>query len=221
MRTSNTPAAELLVRLKARLQGIKSIVLISPKERGSLPSLQYSGFDGYLIKPVRQASLVRRVEAVVNGVSHTEAEEKDEPLQQAASEPQVSMRVLVAEDNRINVMLATALLKKMGHVVDTAGNGREALEALAAKTYDLVLMDVHMPDMDGLEATRRIRQAEIAGRRKSRTPIIALTASTLEGDRQICIDAGMDDFLAKPLDPNALKAAFEKHGPRQDQALSA
>jgi CheY-like chemotaxis protein len=221
MRTSNTPAAELLVRLKARLQGIKSIVLISPKERGSLPSLQSSGFDGYLIKPVRQASLVRRVEAVVNGVSHTEAEEKDEPLQQAASEPQVSMRVLVAEDNRINVMLATALLKKMGHVVDTAGNGREALEALAAKTYDLVLMDVHMPDMDGLEATRRIRQAEIAGRRKSRTPIIALTASTLEGDRQICIDAGMDDFLAKPLDPNALKAAFEKHGPRQDQALSA
>jgi PAS domain S-box-containing protein len=221
MRTSNTPAAELLVRLKARLQGIKSIVLISPKERGSLPSLQSSGFDGYLIKPVRQASLVRRVEAVVNGVSHAEAEEKAEPLQLAASEPQVSMRVLVAEDNRINVMLATALLKKMGHVVDTAGNGREALEALAAKTYDLVLMDVHMPDMDGLEATRRIRQAETAGRRKSRTPIIALTASTLEGDRQICIDAGMDDFLAKPLDPNALKAVFEKHGPRQDQALSA
>jgi len=221
MRTSNTPAAELLVRLKARLQGIKSIVLISPKERGSLPSLQSSGFDGYLIKPVRQASLVRRVEAVVKGVSHAEAEEKAEPFQQAASEPQVSMRVLVAEDNRINVMLATALLKKMGHVVDTAGNGRQALEALAAKTYDLVLMDVHMPDMDGLEATRRIRQAETAGRRKSRTPIIALTASTLEGDRQICIDAGMDDFLAKPLDPNALKAVFEKHGPRQDKALSA
>jgi CheY-like chemotaxis protein len=170
---------------------------------------------------VRQASLVRRVEAVVKGVSHAEAEEKAEPFQQAASEPQVSMRVLVAEDNRINVMLATALLKKMGHVVDTAGNGRQALEALAAKTYDLVLMDVHMPDMDGLEATRRIRQAETAGRRKSRTPIIALTASTLEGDRQICIDAGMDDFLAKPLDPNALKAVFEKHGPRQDKALSA
>jgi CheY-like chemotaxis protein len=118
-------------------------------------------------------------------------------------------------------MLATALLKKMGHVVDTAGNGREALEALAAKPYDLVLMDVHMPDMDGLEATRRIRQAETAGRRKTRTPIIALTASTLEGDRQICIDAGMDDFLAKPLDPNALKAVFERHGPRQDQALIA
>jgi PAS domain S-box-containing protein len=221
MRTSNTPAAELLVRLKARLQGIKSIVLISPKERGSLPTLQSSGFDGYLIKPVRQASLIRRVEAVINGVSHAEVEEQVDTPQQASSPSQVSMRVLVAEDNRINVMLATALLKKMGHVVDTVGNGREALEALAANPYDLVLMDVHMPDMDGLEATRRIRQAETAGRRKKRTPIIALTASTLEGDRQICIDVGMDDFLAKPLDPNALKAVFEKHGSRRDPALSA
>lgn len=221
MRTTNTPAAELLVRLKARLQGVKSIVLISPKERGSLLSLQSSGFDGYLIKPVRQASLVRRVEAVVNGVGQTEAEEQVDSPAQAVTRPQVSLRVLVAEDNRINVMLATALLKKMGHHVDTAGNGREALEVLATTPYDLVLMDVHMPDMDGLEATRRIRQAEAAGRRKSRTPIIALTASTLEGDRQICIDAGMDDFLSKPLDPNALKSVLERFGPVPGRAMIA
>jgi PAS domain S-box-containing protein len=221
MRTTNTPASELLERLKARLQGVRSIVLISPKERGSLPSLQSSGFDGYLIKPVRQASLIRRVEAVIKGVSQADVEEPVEHPILAPAQPQVSLNVLVAEDNRINIMLATALLKKLGHNVDTAGNGREALEALAAKPYDLVLMDVHMPDMDGLEATRRIRQAETSGRRKSRTPIIALTASTLEGDRQICIDAGMDDFLAKPLDPNALKGMFEKYAPQCQRALSA
>jgi CheY-like chemotaxis protein len=82
-------------------------------------------------------------------------------------------------------------------------------------------MDVHMPEMDGLEATRRIREAEKVGRRKSRTPIVALTASTLEGDRQVCIDAGMDDFLAKPLDPQALTAVFDRYVLGQPGARSA
>jgi PAS domain S-box-containing protein len=213
-RTTNAPPAEVLVRLKARLQGVKSIVLLPAKDRAALPSLQSSGFDGYLIKPVRLTSLVNRVAAVVSGVAPAEVEDRRSKTPGETRPPQQqTLRVLVAEDNRINVMLANALLTKMGHRVDTVSNGREALEALAKSTYDFVLMDVHMPEMDGLEATRRIRQAEASGRRKTRTPIVALTASTLEGDRQICVDAGMDDFLAKPLDPDALRAAFEKYGP--------
>jgi PAS domain S-box-containing protein len=210
----STPPAETLVRLKARLQGVKSIVLLPANERAALPTLHSSGFDGYLIKPVRQSSLVSRVAAVVSGAHHAESDERTEGRMEAQAPEQLSLRVLVAEDNRINVMLANALLSKMGHRVDTVANGREALEAMARVPYDFVLMDVHMPEMDGLEATRRIRQGEASGRRKIRTPIVALTASTLEGDRQICVDAGMDDFLAKPLDPAALRSVFERLGPQ-------
>jgi signal transduction histidine kinase/CheY-like chemotaxis protein len=211
-RSGSAPTAEFLVRLKARLQGVRTIVLLPANERASLPSLKSAGFDGYLIKPIRQASLVQRVSALLSG-RETDANESDSPGQDVLLKPaqeQVGMRILVAEDNRINVLLATALLAKLGHRVDTVANGREAVEALARAPYDLVLMDVHMPEMDGLEATRRIRKSEEAGHRRGRLPIVALTASTLEGDRQICIDAGMDDFLAKPLNPEALRSVLSR-----------
>jgi PAS domain S-box-containing protein len=211
-RSGSAPAAEMLVRLKARLQGAKTIVLLPASERGQLPSLKSAGFNGYLIKPIRRISLLRRVAAVLNNRSTetSDAFVHDEHAAHAAA-PAVSLRILVAEDNRINVMLATALLGKMGHRVDTVANGREALDALARAPYDLVLMDVHMPEMDGLEATRRIRQADSDGRRRGRLPIVALTASTLEGDRQVCIEAGMDEFLAKPLKPEALHAVLARY----------
>ena len=122
-----------------------------------------------------------------------------------------SLRVLLVEDNAINRKVASRMLRKLGIEAAVAENGREAVEASLAASYDVVLMDVQMPEMDGMEATRRIREAESQGRRKVRTPIVALTASTLEGDRQICIDAGMDDFLSKPLDPEALKAAINRY----------
>jgi CheY-like chemotaxis protein len=213
-RAGSAPATELLVRLKARLQGIKTIVLLPVSERGSLPALKLAGFNGYLVKPIRRTSLVQRVAAVLNG-QETEAADAavvDDRTPGFVSAV-TSLRILVAEDNRINVMLANALLTKMGHRVDTVANGREAIEALAKAPYDLVLMDVHMPEMDGLEATRRIRTQEQSGRRKGRLPIVALTASTLEDDRQICVDAGMDDFLAKPLNLEALRAVLIRFSP--------
>ena len=220
-RASNAPPGEVLVRLKARLQGVKCIVLISPKERSALPAFQSSGFDGYLIKPVRQLSLVRRVRAVLDGERAAEPDERIVEIEAVRPQPKRGLRVLVAEDNRINVMLANALLGKLGHTVDTVGNGCEALEALAARAYDIVLMDVHMPEMDGLETTRRIRDSERTGRRPNRIPIVALTASTLEGDRQVCIDAGMDAFLAKPLDPAALKVIFDRLVPIETETKTA
>jgi CheY-like chemotaxis protein len=109
----------------------------------------------------------------------------------------------------------------MGHRVDTVANGREALEALSRAPYDIVLMDVHMPEMDGLEATRRIRLAEAAGRRRGRMPIVALTASALEGDKQMCIDAGMDGFLPKPLDPAQLRAVLARYAVAESGAVAA
>ena len=211
-RAGSAPAAEMLVRLKARLQGVKTIVLLPAGDRAQLPQLKLAGFDGYLIKPIRRISLLRRVAAVLNNRNDETSDafvQDDHAARDDA--PAVSLRILVAEDNRINVMLATALLGKMGHRVDTVANGREALEALGRAPYDLILMDVHMPEMDGLEATRRIRQAEADGRRRGRLPIVALTASTLEGDRQVCIEAGMDEFLAKPLKPEALQAVLARY----------
>ncbi|MCE9523162.1 MAG: response regulator [Alphaproteobacteria bacterium] len=211
-KSGSAPAAELLVRLKARLQGVKTIVLLPANERASLPKLRTAGFDGYLIKPIRRASLMQRVSALISGRDEeTSGTEPSEDQVSLVSQEHAGLRILVAEDNRINVMLATALLGKLGHRVDTVANGREALEALARAPYDVVLMDVHMPEMDGLEATRRIRLAESTGRRRGRLPVVALTASTLEGDRQICIDAGMDDFLAKPLNPELLRSVLARY----------
>jgi PAS domain S-box-containing protein len=221
-RSGTAPAAELLVRLKARLQGVKTIVLLPATERASLPSLKSAGFDGYLIKPIRRTSLVQRVAALLNGrgVEPSDGFVPDEQATPVVVE-QVSLRILVAEDNRINVMLATSLLGKMGHRIDTVANGREAIEALTRAPYDLVLMDVHMPEMDGLEATRRIRHAESTGRRRTRMPIVALTASTAEADRQVCIEAGMDDFLAKPLNPEALRSILARYAPKAPDMSAA
>ncbi len=210
-RAGSTPASDMLVRLKARLQGIKTIVLLPAGERANLPSLKAAGFDAYLIKPVRRISLVQRVAALLNSKDSGTTETATPGVEVQKPVVQVALRVLVAEDNRINVMLANSLLTKMGHRVDTVANGREALEALSRAPYDIVLMDVHMPEMDGLEATRRIRLAEAAGRRRGRLPIVALTASALEGDKQICIEAGMDDFLSKPLDPEQLRSVLARY----------
>jgi len=111
-------------------------------------------------------------------------------------------RVLLAEDNRVNQHLATRLLENMGHHVTLARNGRQAVEAHRRDAFDLILMDVQMPDMDGLEATALIRQAEQGTGR--RVPIVALTAHAMQGDREKCLAAGMDAYVSKPLDPQSL-----------------
>jgi CheY-like chemotaxis protein len=210
---------EALARAKDRNPGLRAIVLLSALERAKLSELRAQGFDGYLIKPVRAASLLQRAARLLTGEpdDRTPDEVTPAPLE-TAIQPAEGLRILMAEDNRINVLLATKLLTNMGHRVDTVGDGKEALEALARAPYDLVLMDVHMPEMDGLEATRRIRRAEGSPRSKRgtagyRTPIVALTANAMEGDRQVCLDAGMDDFLTKPLDLEALRSILKRYSP--------
>jgi CheY-like chemotaxis protein len=119
------------------------------------------------------------------------------PVPMQAPRALVRRRVLLAEDNPINARLATRLLEKLGQDVRHCGNGREAVEAFGRGDVDVILMDVQMPELDGLEATRQIRARELGA---SHVPIIALTANAMKGDDQLCFDAGMDAYLTKPLD---------------------
>ncbi len=171
----------------------RALVLLSPNERGAIESLRQKGFDGYLIKPVRQSTLMREI---ARGGGRVEAAA---PVA-AKSQPAVmsrALRILLAEDNQINAILATTLMRRAGHKVDIAQNGEEAVAAVVAGNYDIVFMDMHMPVVDGLEASRRIRALDGAA---AKVPIVALTANAMSSDRQKCIAAGMNDFLSKPFE---------------------
>jgi signal transduction histidine kinase/DNA-binding response OmpR family regulator len=190
----------------------RRIVLLAPAMRGELAALKEAGFLGYLIKPVRAASLAARFADDDTFDSVTAAEPVDAAEAARSTAGPAGLSILVAEDNEINALLTRALLVKLGHRPTMAGNGAAAVDSwLAARAagtpYDRVLMDLHMPGMDGLEATRRIRTLE-AEREASRTPIVALTANASAEDRDACLDAGMDGFLVKPLDRDRLAAAL-------------
>ena len=126
-----------------------------------------------------------------------------------ASTPARSLRILLAEDNAVNQKLAVRLLEKRGHQVTVTGNGREALLALDHEVFDLVLMDVQMPEMDGLEATRLLRQKETPQER--RQPVVAMTALVMKGDRERCMEAGMDGYLSKPIRALELDAMLDQY----------
>jgi PAS domain S-box-containing protein len=203
--------AEEATRLASTIAG-RRIVLITPAERHQLPALKESGFDGYLVKPIRGASLKAQLVAAPG----FEAAELDAS---AATEtvitPHHSLNVLVAEDNEINALLTRSLLTKLGHRAAVAESGGYALERWqaardAGQPFDLILMDMHMPGVDGLEAARRIRAMEASAVGSHRTPIIALTANAFAEDREACLAAGMDGFLVKPLDRDRLAAALDE-----------
>jgi CheY-like chemotaxis protein len=129
------------------------------------------------------------------------------------------LKVLLAEDNAIHQRVAVGLLTKRGHSAVVASNGREALDLLARETFDIVLMDVQMPEMDGLEATAAIRRSEAGTGRHVR--IVAMTAHAMAGDRDRCLSAGMDGYLSKPIDQAILHATLENEAPRAPVAASA
>jgi CheY-like chemotaxis protein len=180
-------------------QGRASVILLRPEERGLIAPYRAAGFGGYLIKPLRRASLVERVTLA----GKSSFSDDDRIARRVRHAPSASgVRVLLAEDNPINAMLARTLLRREGAEVEHVEDGERALLALAAGSYDIVLMDVRMPGVGGLEATRSLRARGV------RTPVVALTANAFEDDRRACLEAGMDDFLVKPLSPEALRAAL-------------
>ena len=131
----------------------------------------------------------------------------------------LSLQILLAEDNIVNQKVAIALLKKWGHVITVANNGKEALVALENQDFDVVLMDVQMPEMDGLEATRLIRHPQSAIRDPN-IPIIAMTAHAMKGDRERCMEAGMNDYVSKPLNVEELFKIINKFSSEKVRTLT-
>jgi PAS domain S-box-containing protein len=185
---------------------VKIIVLTSMGQRGDAVRLEALGCSGYLLKPVKQQMLF---DAVIAVWSSEKEESRSLVTRHTLSEKRkLGLRLLLAEDNSINQKLAMVLLQKAGYSVDAVENGRQALEQAKANQYSAILMDVQMPDLDGLEATHLIREWEKTT--GQHIPIIAMTAHAMEGDRERCLDAGMDDYVSKPLEPKVLFSALDR-----------
>ena len=206
--------------------GIRSIVLVTPDARGKLTDLKALGFAAYLVKPIRQISLADRIRARPNGTSDNFALPDHGELAQthvtsaADTRPKRecrSLKILLAEDNPINALLTRELLRRRGHEVKEVASGESAIAAMAEDRFDLILTDIHMPGLDGIEATRRIRADEIANGRV-RTPIVALTADVVETGKRACQEAGMDGFLSKPIDPAELDSMLTEIFPLNFEA---
>jgi PAS domain S-box-containing protein len=207
---------QLVERIRERPDLTSAIIMMlsSARYRGDSERFKELGVAALLTKPIRQSELHGAIARILG-----EADPKRTPSQVATpstaleeAQPPRAMRILVAEDNAVNQRLATRLLEKRGHHVVVVGNGREALIALEKDTFDLVLMDIQMPNMDGMEATTKIREREeLAGGHVS---VVALTAHAMKGDEELCLAAGMDDYLTKPIRPQELDKLLAKFAQR-------
>jgi CheY-like chemotaxis protein len=188
-------------RLLRRPAERRAIILLAPEDRALIGRYRRSGFVGYLIKPLRRASLAERVLIAAGAERAAAATAEDERIAAAAAP---GKRVLLVEDNAINALLARALLTREGCEIDHAAGGEEAIAAVKVGAYDLILMDMRMPGLSGEETARALRAMGVA------TPIVALTANAFEDDRHACLAAGMNDFLVKPMSPDALRAVLTR-----------
>jgi signal transduction histidine kinase/CheY-like chemotaxis protein len=202
------------IRQRPELSTATIMMLTSAGHRGDAARCQELGVAAYLLKPIRQSELREAIARVLG------AHKQDGAIPlitrfslQDAREPSASLRVLLAEDNAVNQRLAVRLLEKRGHRVVVANNGREAVEALEKESFDLVFMDVQMPEMDGLEATAAIREKEKSS--GVHQPIIALTAHAMKGDREKCLAGGMDGYLTKPIRPQELEEILQDYVSRR------
>ncbi|QGM96215.1 ATP-binding protein [Methylocystis parvus] len=195
----------LLAEAARKAQARRLFLLFSPLERRAFGESALRDFDGWLVKPVRSASLVSRLS---QGLQERAADAST-PAPAAPVRALAGLRALIAEDNEVNALILTRHLEKLGAAPARARNGAEAVAMAGANSYDVIVMDLFMPELDGREATRRIRQAE-ARSRATRTPILALTASAQEEDERAARAAGVDAFLTKPVDFADLAATIEE-----------
>jgi CheY-like chemotaxis protein len=196
------------------------MMLTSAGQQGDAVRCRELGVAAYLLKPVRKSDLRDAIARVLGVREPTGAvQPKTAMFLQAGRASAVCLRVLLAEDNPVNQLFVQRLLEKRGHSVVVASTGLEALDILQRENVDVVLMDIQMPEMDGLEATKAIRSRESDGR--PRMPVIALTAHAMKGDREKCLAAGMDAHLSKPIRPAELDEVLEKYMARRTESAKA
>jgi PAS domain S-box-containing protein len=212
------------IRERAELSATRIVLLTSGDRPGELARLRELGVNAHLLKPVEQSELldtIYRVMSQRHGEAASPADVRAQADQPVGPDPAArSLNILVAEDNEFNAQLLEQLLERRGHRVRLANNGREALGLAAAGGFDLLFLDLHMPEMDGFQVIRALRKLEqTAG---GHLTVIALTARSRKEDRERCLAEGMDDFLAKPIQANDLWAAVDRVGsPRPEAGLPA
>jgi CheY-like chemotaxis protein/HPt (histidine-containing phosphotransfer) domain-containing protein len=213
------------IQADPRFTDLRLIMLTSASVPHGRSRAAAAGFLAYLTKPVKQSELLDAIAGAFSSQPAASTVARG-AVSKAIARAARPLGVLVAEDNAANQKLVTALLEQRGHGVVLARNGREAVSRAAERDFDVVLMDVQMPEMDGLEATAAIRFRERGTGRH--LPILAMTAHAMAGDRERCLDAGMDGYIQKPLRPDELIAAIERAvgaradappGPRQDAGV--
>jgi two-component system sensor histidine kinase/response regulator len=206
-RLSRIDGFEVAKRLKESPYGedLRIILLTSMGSKGDAAQCAKFGVSAYLVKPVKQSDLL---DAILMALGYPADEKVPLITRYTIEEARKRLRILVVEDNVVNQKVASAMLEKRGHGVVIASNGREALGFLDKENFDLILMDVQMPEMDGFEATRLIRQREKED--GGQIPIVAMTAHAMKGDRERCLEAGMDDYVSKPIRDANLFSVIQK-----------
>jgi CheY-like chemotaxis protein len=194
------------IRALPHCRTLPIIMLSSAAQGGDLHRCRKMGISRYLLKPFVHSELL---DAILETVDALPAAEQDDHRPARPQTP--SMRILLAEDGMVNQRVGMELLRLRDHQVTVASDGREALDAWQRQRFDLILMDLQMPEMDGFQATRRIREAEI--KTGTHIPIVAMTARAMKDDRRHCFEAGMDDYVSKPIDPRELDRVLERYRP--------
>jgi CheY-like chemotaxis protein len=205
------------VRGDAQLKGCGIVMVSSAARPGDAARCRNLAIARYLTKPVIQSELLNTILNMVGAKTVGEILSSCHTGERPSDEP--TLKVLLAEDGLINQRVAVGLLKMKGHAVTIANNGKEAVSAVENGRFDVVLMDVQMPEMDGFEATKVIREKEQPSGRH--TPIVAMTASAMKGDRERCLEAGMDNYISKPIDPVQLYALLDEYKPSNQNTVTA
>jgi CheY-like chemotaxis protein len=187
------------IRGQAELRNVQLFMLISAGQRGDAARRQASGIQAYLLKPLKQSAVLQ---AIARSLGQPMAAGPPPPTRLPLRKLRPELRVLLAEDNAVNQRLAVRLLENHGHSVTVAADGAQAVAAVKDNDFDLVLMDVQMPNMDGLEAAAAIRTLERGTARH--IPIVAMTAHAMKGDLERCLAAGMDGYISKPIQPDRM-----------------
>jgi CheY-like chemotaxis protein/anti-sigma regulatory factor (Ser/Thr protein kinase) len=206
-------ALEAIARLRTRARAGSAPLLLLARKRLRSGESGTLGANGVLVKPFRPKPLVELLARVIAG---RDEREPRPPVASAFGEPpqgRPPVRILLAEDNAVNQKVALMLLKRLGYKADVVANGVEALHALETQIYDLLLLDVQMPEMDGFETARRVC-ARWRGNEAARPRMIAMTGNAMLGDREKCLEAGMDDYISKPVRVDELKAVLERWSSR-------